>query len=106
MTKITNHVLRVKNQLNMMPQFVTGSYEHATTLQEFIRSRMRIQTHHIEYDPDWTVDIGAYMHKCITVIQRSGTTEERYAILTGFMHALAYEWNRMRRELDQSESNT
>ena len=64
----------------------------------------KIQTHHIEYKPDeWTVDIAAYMHKCVAIIRRSKPTQERYAILTGFMHAVAYEWNRYRRELDIDE---
>ena len=69
-----------------------------------------IQTHHIEYadigDPDsqdWTVDIKASWHKIITQIQRKKTTPGQYAILTGFVHALLYEWHRMRRELDQDE---
>ena len=54
---------------------------------------MRINTHHIDYKAikhikDWTVDIPAYFHKAITIMQRTKTTEERYAIFTGVMHAL------------------
>ena len=53
---------------------------------------MKIQGHHIEYKSikhtkDWVVDIPAYMHKAISIMQRTKTTEERYAIFTGVMHA-------------------
>jgi len=63
---------------------------------------MRMQSHHIEYRPkEWTVVIGAYMHKCITIIQRTKANEEFYAILTGFVHAIVHEWNRVRKDLDK-----
>ena len=61
---------------------------------------MIIQTHHISYDPEWTVDIKGTMHKCLTLIQRTNPTPGQYAILTGFVHAVMYEWNRYRMELD------
>ena len=60
----------------------------------------RINTHHITYKPEWTVDITGQMHRLLTTIQRTRTTEEQYARITGFIHALVHEWNRMRRDLD------
>jgi hypothetical protein len=61
---------------------------------------MKIQTHHIEYDPEWTVDIKGDMHLCLTSIQRTKPTEEEYAILVGFWHAVSHECNRYRKALD------
>ena len=58
------------------------------------------QTHHIIYDPEWTVDIRAYHHKTISIIQRTKSTPEFYADLTSFLHALTWEWNRVRQDLD------
>ena len=67
----------------------------------------QIQTHHITYDNhadgEWTVELAAYMHKTVTIIQRSKTTLERYVLLSNLMHALNHEYNRMRRELDQQQ---
>ena len=62
-----------------------------------------LNTHHITYDPEWTVEIPAYQHRTISIIQRTKATEERYALLTNFMHSLAHEWNRMREELDTKD---
>ncbi len=65
---------------------------------------MKIQTHHIEYQPkEWAVDIKGDMHKCLTAIQRTNPTQEQYAILTGFLHAVTHEWNRYRKYLDINE---
>ncbi len=64
----------------------------------------RMQTHHIEYKPDeWTVDLPGHMHKVVTIIQRTNPTMERYAVLTGFLHAITYIWNLYRRELDLND---
>lgn len=67
----------------------------------------KIQTHHITYPGseygEWTVELPAHLHKTITIIQRSGTTLERYVLLSNFMHAVQWELSRMRRELDQQQ---
>lgn len=60
----------------------------------------RIQLHHIEYDPEWAVELNMLMHHTISRIQVTKATEEHYADVTNFMHSLAQEWNRMRKELD------
>lgn len=60
----------------------------------------RFQIHHITYKPEWKLELQYMMHKTITSIQRTKGTGEQYAILTNFLHALTYEWNRMRQELD------
>jgi hypothetical protein len=60
----------------------------------------RINAHHICYDPAWIVDIQYTQHKVITALQRTKATSEKYSDLTNFVHALMFEWNRMRMELD------
>lgn len=61
----------------------------------------RINRHHIVYeDPAWIVEVNWSQHKVITFLQRTKGTQEKYAALTNFVHAILYEWNRMRRELD------
>ena len=60
------------------------------------------QNHHICYDPAWIVELTAQMHKCITTIQITKATEDHYARLTNFLHAITSEWNRMRMELDSN----
>ena len=64
---------------------------------------MRLQTHHVSYDPEWTVELQNYMHKTITIIQNAKPTQERYAGLVNFMHALCWEFNRYRAYLDSEE---
>lgn len=64
----------------------------------------RIQQHHITYTPvEWTVDIGMLMHRTISRIQITKATPQQYADLTNFLHAVCYEWNRMRQELDTGQ---
>lgn len=58
------------------------------------------QGHHITYEPEWIVDINALQHKTLTTIQRTSATPENYANLTNFVHAVLFEWNRMRQQLD------
>ncbi len=60
----------------------------------------RIQLHHITYNPEWTVELNMLQHRTISRIQISHATPQRYADLTNFLHAVTYEWNRMRKELD------
>ena len=62
---------------------------------------MKLQTHHISYDPEWTVEIQAYQHRCISIIQNTKPTLERYSILVNFVHALNWEVNRYRAFLDR-----
>lgn len=64
-----------------------------------------LQGHHIIYDPEWVVDLRAYHHKTISVIQHTNSTPQFYADLTNFLHSLVYEWNRVRMELDREEQN-
>jgi len=66
---------------------------------------MIIQKHHIKYEPEWTVDLKGFMHRTITIIQRTNPTPGQYALLTGFMHAVAHEWNRYREVLDIKDEN-
>ena len=62
---------------------------------------MRLQTHHISYrNPEWTVELQNYQHRCISIIQHTTPTQERYSILVNFMHALCHEVNRYRAYLD------
>lgn len=63
------------------------------------------QNHHITYEPEWIVDINALQHKTLTAIQRTKPTPQRYAELTNFLHAVVYEWNRMRQQLDMETDN-
>lgn len=60
----------------------------------------RIQNHHITYEPEWVVGINMLMHRTISRIQVTKATSEAYAGLTNFVHAVNYEHNRMRQELD------
>ena len=59
-----------------------------------------LQRHHITYDPEWTVDLNMLMHRTISRIQITKATSEQYAWLTNFVHAVNFEHNRMRQELD------
>ena len=59
-----------------------------------------LQNHHISYDTEWEVDITMQMHRCISRIQNTVATPAQYARVTNFMHSVAFEWNRMRNELD------
>jgi len=59
-----------------------------------------IQIHHITYNPPWEVELGMLMHRCVSRLQITRATPEHYAMVTNLMHAVGYEWNRMRRELD------
>jgi len=58
------------------------------------------QVHHISYDTEWEVDLTMQQHRCISRIQNTRATPEQYASLTNFMHAVCFEWGRMREELD------
>ena len=60
----------------------------------------RIQNHHITYDPEWVVEVNMLMHRTISRIQITKATPEAYAGLTNFVHAVNFEHNRMRQELD------
>jgi hypothetical protein len=60
----------------------------------------KLQEHHITYNPEWTVELSAQMHKVITTIQITKASPEQYARLVNFQHALSHELNRMRQELD------
>jgi hypothetical protein len=61
----------------------------------------RIQKHHIIYEPiPWVVEIWMLMHRCLARIQRTKATPEQYAIMINFQHAITFEVNRMRMELD------
>jgi len=59
-----------------------------------------LQVHHISYDTEWEVDLGMAEHRVISRIQNTRATPEQYARVTNFMHAVAFEWGRMREELD------
>lgn len=70
-----------------------------------------IQRHHIIYDdtlPEggWVVELNALQHKTITAIQRTNSTEQAYADLTNYVHAVMEEWQRMRMELDTKSRNS
>ena len=56
--------------------------------------------HHITYDPPWEVELTMQMHRCISRIQQTRATPEQYARVVNFWHAVSFEANRMRSELD------
>ena len=60
----------------------------------------RMQRHHITYEPEWIVEINMLMHRTISRIQITKATPEAYAGLTNYVHAVNFEHNRMRQELD------
>lgn len=65
----------------------------------------KINVHHVVYIgeyifPDWELELNAQAHRLITVVQNTKAAEDKYAMLTNLVHALTYEWNRMRMELD------
>ena len=59
-----------------------------------------LQTHHINYNTEWEIELTNQMHRCISRVQNTKATPEQYARLTNFAHAVMAEWNRMREELD------
>ncbi len=67
----------------------------------------RIQGHHIVYEDsptsggkEWVLELNMLQHRTISRVQITKATPQAFADLTNFMHAVAYEWNRMRQELD------
>lgn len=60
----------------------------------------RTQGHHITYEPEWVLGINMLQHRTISRIQITKATPEQYAGLTNFLHAVTFEHNRMRQELD------
>jgi len=62
-----------------------------------------IQGHHITYEPEWVVGVNGQWHRSLTVLQRMKSTEENYAKAIDLLHAVMYEVNRMRQELDTTD---
>ena len=61
----------------------------------------RRQKHHIIYEPnEWVVELNMLQHRTISRIQITKATTWAYADLTNFLHAVSFEHNRMRQELD------
>lgn len=61
----------------------------------------RIQRHHLIYKPvEWILPANMLAHRTVSRIQQTKATPQAYADLTAFVHALLFEWNRMRMELD------
>lgn len=60
----------------------------------------RYQMHHIEYEPEWLVELNMLQHRTISRMQVTIATPEAYANAVNFLHAVSYEVNRMRRDLD------
>lgn len=61
----------------------------------------RIQKHHITYKPvEWLLELNMLQHRTISRIQSTKATPMAYADLTNFVHALLFEWNRMRMEME------
>ena len=84
---------------------------------------MRLNKHHITYDEpeqdcydddecptcghvrarEWALTLPWFMHRPMNIVQRWKPTEERYAHIIAWLHAIQHEANRIRRELDQAE---
>jgi len=61
----------------------------------------RIQRHHLIYKPlEWILPANMLAHRTVSRIQQTRATTQSYADLTAFIHAMMFEWNRMRMELD------
>lgn len=61
---------------------------------------MALQTHHISYTPEWTVELNGDMHRVVTTVKRMRATPENYVVVTNLVHSLVAEWNRIRKALD------
>ena len=55
---------------------------------------MRLNNHHILYNPEWTVELPQHFHNSISIIQRTIPTPERYMLLNNC--DLALQWERIR----------
>ena len=84
---------------------------------------MKLQDHHIHYEEpnsraydddeclncghirrgEWIVTLPWFMHQPLIILQRWKATEERYALIINWIHAIFEEAQRLRRELDQAE---
>jgi len=53
------------------------------------------QTHHITYNPEWTVELTGWQHKVVTHMQRLNPTMENINQATSFLNAVVYEWQRL-----------
>lgn len=61
----------------------------------------RIQRHHLIYKPvEWILPANMLAHRTVSRVQQTKASSQAYADLTAFVHALLFEWNRMRMELD------
>jgi hypothetical protein len=61
----------------------------------------RIQRHHLIYKPkEWILPANMLAHRTVSRVQQTRATTQAYADLTAFIHAMMFEWNRMRMELD------
>ena len=61
---------------------------------------MRLNNHHISYDPEWEVNVSPHFHKYISIVQRTKATNDSYATLINELHSIIAEVNRQRQELD------
>jgi len=68
---------------------------------------LRINKHHIKYQDkdgkDWVVEIPAFLHKDLFIIQRWKPTQERMTLMDNYIHAITHLWNEMREKMDDFE---
>ena len=63
-----------------------------------------INRHHIEYEPnEWIVEVNGQWHRSLTILQSMNATPDNYAKAIDLLHAVMYETNRIRQQLDIEE---
>lgn len=67
------------------------------------KSTAIIQKHHITYDPEHVVELKMLDHRAVSRWQQTRATDEQYSLIINFLHALSFEANRIRAELDTGD---
>ena len=62
-----------------------------------------LNSHHLSYKSEYTVELHAYAHKTLSTIQRTKATPEQLTLLWNFHRAISLELERMALELDTGQ---
>lgn len=61
---------------------------------------MKLNSHHLDYESDYKIEIPWIFHKPISTAQRAKATKEWLTLLFNIQRSLAVEIERMARDLD------
>lgn len=70
-----------------------------------LNDKVRLNSHHLNYEKDYTVELQQYQHEAVTIVQNTIPTPERLVLLFNFIRALNFELERYCQALDMSIDN-